>query len=111
MKFIKLFFSRMGIITSFLILQMAVLFLALRYFSDNYAYVQGIYTVITIMLSIYILRRRGSYAYKTLWIALIALLPIFGVAMFLLTSQDWISEERRQQLGGPPVDFRERNPF
>jgi len=111
MKFIKLFFSRMGIITSFLVLQMAVLFLALRYFSDNYAYVQGIYTVITIMLSIYILRRRGSYAYKTLWIALIALLPIFGVAMFLLTSQDWISEERRQQLGGPPVDFREHNPF
>jgi hypothetical protein len=49
-----------------------------------------------------------SYEYE---INKIALFPIFGVTMLLLKSRDWISEERRQQLGGPPVDFRERNPF
>lgn len=111
MNLIKMLFSRMGIIAGFLILQMVVIFLALTYFRDNYAYVQAIYLVITVMLSIYILRKRGSYAYKALWIALIALLPIFGSAMFLLMSQSWISEERRLQLGGTYVDLREYYPF
>lgn len=111
MKLFKLLFSRMGIIASFVLLQMAVLFLALTYFKDNYAYVQGIYIIITVALSVYILGKRGSYAYKTLWIALIAIVPVFGSAMFILMGQNRIPEERMKQLGGPMIDFREYNPF
>ncbi|NLC73615.1 MAG: cardiolipin synthase [Ruminococcaceae bacterium] len=100
MKFTRMLFSRFSFIAAFILLQVAVLIVSLVYMRDKYAIVQFFYYFLSLVIIIYILNKEGHSSYKTAWVITIALLPIFGTAMYIVFGQSRLPQSRREELCG-----------
>ncbi len=80
----KVIFSRATIAILSLVIQLVVIFLSIYFFSKYIVWIFGGFTVLSIIVAIYILNKNQNPSYKIAWIIPIFALPVFGVCLYLL---------------------------
>ena len=82
-KLFRIIFSRTAVIVLLLLLQLAVLIFTFGYLSEytNYAYL--LFTVLSVIVMLYILNRNENPAFKLAWMIPVLVIPVFGVLMYL----------------------------
>ena len=83
-NFAKLLFQRVVIVSLCLLVQLGVLFLLLLRFSEYFPWYKAFVTVLSLVLTLFIVSGRADPAYKLAWIIPILALPLFGVALYLI---------------------------
>ena len=98
--FLKLLFSRVGMVSLGILLQLTVLFASLWWFRDYAPAINIVSAVISWLLVLYVLSQTGNPAYKTAWIILILGFPIFGLTLYLFFGGSRLSKRLRRKMGG-----------
>ena len=86
MKVLRFFINRFFLATVSILLQLALFFYFLVYVSDLFIYFNVISTLLGIIAYIYIINQTINPDHKIPWLILVALVPLFGVGLFLLFS-------------------------
>lgn len=83
-RLLKLLTSKALIVAVLIVLQLVALSLSIYYLASFYAFVSTLLTILSIIISIYVINRPGNSSYKIAWIILIMLFPLFGGIFYLL---------------------------
>ena len=87
-KIAKIIFSQKTTIILLLIAQVAFIVYTFFQLSEQYTYLNMVFTVIALALTIYILNKSDNPAYKLAWIIPLLAMPLFAtVAYFMLVNQ------------------------
>ena len=87
-KFIKVVFGRFGISIFLIVLQAAILMVALMRFQQQFTYIYLFFLLLSFLSVMKILNNRINPAYKMAWIIPIMAFPIFGGLFYFLFSSD-----------------------
>ena len=98
--FLKLLFSRVGMVSLGILLQLIVLLASLWWFRDYAPVINTVSTVLSWVLVLWLLSRTGNPAYKMAWIILILGFPVLGLTLFLIFGGNRLSKRLRRKMGG-----------
>ena len=79
----RIVFSRFTFAICSLALQIAVIFIAIAFFSEYIVWLFGGFTTLSVIVVIYILNKNQNPSYKIAWIIPILSLPVLGVLLYL----------------------------
>lgn len=82
-RILKIFTSRLMIVVPLIVLQFAFLVTLLYQFAISYQMLT-VFSVISIILAVYVVNRKEDPAYKISWIILILGVPLVGVPLYLI---------------------------
>lgn len=97
--FLKLLFSRVGMVSLGILLQLLALFASLWWFRDYAPAINIVSWIVAWGFVLYVLSRTGNPAYKTAWIILILGFPVFGLTLYLLFGGARLSKRLRRKMG------------
>lgn len=95
-KFFRLLFSRFTVIFFAILLQVAAAALVVTVFQSFYVWIRVICTVLTVTVLLGIINRDMTIEGKLPWALLVALLPVFGVILYLCFSRNYASKRERK---------------
>ncbi|HBU13327.1 MAG TPA: cardiolipin synthase [Clostridiales bacterium] len=87
--------NRLFLFFALIAVQVTVLMLLLYVLQQSSMFVQAALTVLSLLLVLWIVTRKENPAYKTAWIILILLLPVFGILMYFCFSQRQLTKKER----------------
>ena len=96
--FLKLLFSRAGMVSLGILLQLIVLTASLWWFQDYAPVLNVVCTVLSWGLVLWLLSRPGNPAYKTAWIILALGLPVFGIFLYAIFGGNRLSKRLRRKM-------------
>ena len=105
-KLFKLLFSRLFFGGIFIIFQIGVMVAVLYSFREQYAQVQTISTVLSIIAVLYIVNQDGSSAFKIAWILPIVFLPLFGIPLYILFGKKRVPERKKERVSGMYLRYK-----
>lgn len=76
-------FSRTALIVVLLILQIALLFSVTFLATDNSSWFYLLYTILGVIVVIYIFNQKGNPAFMMTWVLLIMIFPVFGIVFYV----------------------------
>ena len=82
-KFFSKIFSRMFITALIVLIQVAWILAVITKLSDYSRYITVAFTILSLVMVLFVIYRRDGSAYKLGWVLLITLLPIVGALMYL----------------------------
>ena len=95
----RIVFSRFTFAICSLALQIAVIFIAIAFFSEYIVWLFGGFTTLSVIVVIYILNKNQNPSYKIAWIIPILSLPVLGVLLYLFVhTQVGVKAVHRIQL-------------
>ncbi len=97
-KLLQRVFSRAALTGIFIVLQVAVLALAMRYLEDQFAYFSAACLLISAALLLFIAGRDGLPEYKIAWMLPIAAAPVFGALLYLLFGRDRMTKRQKRRM-------------
>jgi len=65
------------------LLQIAISFTLLAYLGNQYAFIEGIYAILSVIITLNIVKNSRNYQMDLLWIIIISMYPILGVILYL----------------------------
>lgn len=83
-KILKFLFSRMCIVGLLILIQLLILISAIWILSESFVYLYGFFTLISLLVAIYIFSTKDNPSYKLAWIVPVLLVPVFGGLFYLL---------------------------
>ena len=95
----KLIFSRVGMVSLGILLQLFVLFSSLFWFRDYASEINTVGVVISWIFVLYIISGKSNPAYKMAWIIPILGLPVFGITLYALFGGSRLSKRLRRKMG------------
>ena len=98
MKLLRFFTSRVVLTSIIILLQIAWLVLLLSQLASHFFGINIAFTVLSVAMVLYVIRKDDNPAYKIGWILIMLLLPLFGGAMYLLVGNKRPSRRMRAQL-------------
>lgn len=98
-RFLKPFFSRIIPGAVLLILQMALLVMPVAGLFDTALYMDVIIAVLSVIIILFEINRDTDSGYKLIWIAIIAIFPVFGVFLYIYVQSDVIIRYIRKKFG------------
>ena len=96
--FLKLLFSRVGMVSMGILLQMAVLLASLWWFRDFAPVINVVSAVLSWALVLWLISGRSNPAYKLAWIILILGLPVFGLFLYAIFGGNRLSNRLRRKM-------------
>ena len=81
----RVLFSRLGLITILILVQVFMMFSMLIWLRDYYVHYSGILTVFTVGMVIYLINSRMNPSAKITWLIVIMLFPLVGTAFLAYT--------------------------
>lgn len=87
-RFLKPFFSKKIFGILFFILQLVLLIMPVTGIYDSNIFLNGGMTLIAISLIIFEINRESSSGFKLIWIALIGVVPLFGIFLYIYVHSD-----------------------
>ena len=96
--FLKLLFSRVGIVSLGILLQLAALMASLWWFQDYAPVLNVISAVLSWILVLRLLSVPGNPAYKMAWIILVLGLPVFGIFLYAIFGGNRLSKRLRRKM-------------
>lgn len=88
----RLFLSKIIIVGILIVLQIAILLFATLRLGDYLAYFETIYTILSVVVVIYIVNKKENPAYKLAWSVTILVFPLFGGIFYLIVAGNRSSE-------------------
>ena len=98
MKYIKLLFSHLFIVTLAIILQIGVIIVLLERLNEYYAAVQVVLTVLSIVIAVNLINRNMNPDYKIPWLFLVLAIPLFGIVLYLMFSKNYLTIRQQKKL-------------
>ena len=98
--FLKLLFSRVGMVSLGILLQLLVIFASLWWFRDYAPVINTVSGVLAWILVLYLLSEPRNPAYRTAWLILVLGLPVFGLTLYLFFGGSRLSKRLRRKMGG-----------
>ncbi len=86
--FLRVIFSRTGIILMMLAIQFALMTAAWIWLNNAFVYVWAASIVLAVVLVIHIFNDEGNPVVKLTWIIVIAVVPVFGLMLYLFVKND-----------------------
>lgn len=96
-KFLKFLTSRLVFTAFFVLIQIGILFLSLRYFESQLSLSLAA-SIIALLVSLAIFSREDPPEYKLSWILLIMFIPVFGLLMYLIFGNKKRSRKQLKQI-------------
>ncbi|MEG1828020.1 cardiolipin synthase [Niameybacter sp.] len=87
-KVLKMLFSRLFIVGVLIFLQTIILGIGIWKLSEYFVYLYVVFTIVSIIVVIYILNKKDNPSYKLAWIIPILLFPVFGGLFYLIFGGD-----------------------
>lgn len=97
-RVLRLLFNRVTLVTLALLVQIFTFVLIIWRFSRYFVLFDAIFTLISVLVVIYILNRRSDPAYKIAWIIPIMLFPIFGGIFYLMVGGRGLSLRKKNNM-------------
>lgn len=82
-KFLNIIFGRTTMVVILLILQLLMLLTCFKWLSEYTTYIYGGFTLITAIIVIYIINKKGNPTFKLAWILPVLIIPVFGCLFYL----------------------------
>lgn len=98
-KFLKPLFSKMTLGAILLLIQIAVLVLPVAGLFERHIYMDAAITALSVIVILFEINRDADSGYKLIWIAIIAIFPVFGVFLYIYVHSDAIMRYIRRRLG------------
>lgn len=95
----KIVFSHTMITIILLLIQLMVIFSMFRWFSSYIEYFLGIFTLLSIILVVYIVNCNSKPEFKLAWMIPVCVVPVFGVMLYLFIETNLGALGLKQQLG------------
>lgn len=80
---LSIVFGRTGILVILILIQIGILTLGFHVLSNYIFAIYGGYTVLGVILAVYVINRKGNPAFKIAWIVPILTVPVFGALFYL----------------------------
>ena len=87
-QIIKVVFSRLFIVSILILIQAIILGISIWKLSEYFVYLYVLFAVVSIIVVIYILNKKGNPSYKLAWVIPILLFPVFGGLFYLVFGGD-----------------------
>lgn len=94
----KLVFQRVVIVSLSLLLQIAVMVIGVKLFSDYAPWFQALMLLCALLLTLHIVSSKVDPGYKIAWIIPILALPVFGVTLYMLFGGSQKSRRLKKRL-------------
>lgn len=101
-KFFRLLFSRFTVIFLAILLQVVAAALVITLFQSYYLWIRIISTALTFIVLLGIINRDMTIEGKLPWALIVALLPVFGVILYLSFSRNYASKRERKLFATLP---------
>lgn len=101
-KFFRLLFSRFTVIFFAILLQVFAAALVITVFQSYYVWIRIISTAITVIVLLGIINRDMTIEGKLPWALIVALLPVFGVILYLSFSHNYAGRRERKLFAALP---------
>ena len=98
MKYIKLLFSHLFIVTLAIILQIGVIIVLLERLNEYYAIAHVILTILSVLIAINLINRNMNPDYKIPWLVLVLALPLFGIVLYLMFSKNYLTIRQQKKI-------------
>ena len=95
---IKLITHRIFLIPLLMIAQIALIFLIVLDYKEYIVHFYLISSVISILMTLYIINGKSNPSYKIAWIIPVMGLPIFGVILYFIFGMNKVSEKEKEKL-------------
>ncbi len=79
----KLLYSRLVLVSVFILLQVGVMLVTVFWLSEYRQWVHALLTVLSIVTIVYLIHDRTNSSYKIAWIILILAFPVVGISLYL----------------------------
>ncbi|MDR0553214.1 MAG: cardiolipin synthase [Treponema sp.] len=99
-QWVRIVFKRRVFVITMLLVQIGILLSLIAGSSFSFRYVSWILSMLSVVVSLYILNKSEKPAYKLTWIFLILLFPIFGGIMYILFYSQSNSRKLRRIVAG-----------
>ncbi len=83
-KVLKLLFSRMVIVGALLLVQVAILIVAIWRLNEYFTFFYAISVLLSLVVTLWVINKDDNPSYKLAWVVPILLFPLFGGAFYLL---------------------------
>lgn len=97
-KLLKLLFSRIGIVSVLILLQLVLLFMAAIQFTEYFVFYYLLSMVFAVVLTLVIVNRKDGAEYKIAWLVTVLLIPVFGGLLYLIFSGNRMSEHKKRKM-------------
>ncbi len=94
----RIMFSRLVLVSVFILLQVAVMLLTMVYLSEYRQGIQTVLTMLSIVTIIYLMYDRTNSSYKIAWIILILAFPVAGISLYLTFGGRRLSRRIRRRM-------------
>lgn len=108
MKILKTIFGRIVWVALAIIIQIAVIVVALYFSSVSYFWVQVTETVIGLIIFLVLINRRENPEFKLPWLLLLMAVPLVGVLLYILFSQNHLPGAVKRNYRRVTEECRER---
>ena len=96
--FLKLLFSRVGMVSLGILLQLIVLVASLLWFRDYAPVINVVSAVLSWGFVLYLIAGKSNPDYKLAWIILILGFPVLGVSLYLIFGGNRLSKRLRRKM-------------
>ena len=97
-KIHKILFSRVVLVSLFILLQLGVMVATILWLSEYRSWVHGLLTILSVATIIYLVQDRTNASYKIAWIILILALPVAGISIYLTFGGRRLSRPVRRRM-------------
>lgn len=97
-KFLKPFFSKKMFGILFLLLQLVLLILPAAGIYESNIYVDAAINLTAVFVIIFEINRETDAGFKLIWIAIIAVVPVFGIFLYIYVHSDLLTTGIRKRL-------------
>ena len=97
-KFFDILFSRIIIVGVLVLLQLAFLAVVLFKLSEQFVYLYVFFVILSLIVIVYIVSRDDNPSYKLAWVIPVAVLPVFGVVLYLLFGGNKMRRRLKKQV-------------
>ena len=98
-KILKLFAGRKLLALLFFAFQLAVLLFPVLGLYERQASISLVIAIVSLVVIIYEINRQTDSGFKLIWIAIIAVFPVFGICLYLYVHFDIIMIQIKRRLG------------
>ncbi len=97
-KLFSLLFHRTAVVVLLLLLQLALLGVAILRFSEYFIYFYLLCVILSVVEVLVIINRRDDPGYKIAWITVILLFPLFGGSFYLICGGGQVTRQTRRKM-------------
>jgi len=94
----RVLFNRVSLVIMAILVQMAIFVVMIWNFSSYFVIFDSAFTLISVLVVIYILNLRSDPTYKIAWIIPIMLLPVFGGLFYLMVGETGVSRRMKVNM-------------